>query len=59
MAHPHSQADAPANEPVTATSPEKATLAGTLVHLWPYIWPHDRSDLKMRVVWSLVLLLEG
>src|SRR5689334_10237341 len=57
MAHPHSQADAPANEPVTATSPEKATLTGTLVHLWPYIWPHDRADLKMRVVWSMVLLL--
>src|ERR1700755_260988 len=57
MPHPHRQADAPANEPVTATSPEKATLTGTLVHLWPYIWPHDRADLKMRVVWSMVLLL--
>ncbi len=57
MAHPHSQAHAPANEPVTATSPEKATLTGTLVHLWPYIWPHDRADLKMRVVWSMALLL--
>ncbi len=30
---------------------------GTLAHLWPYIWPGDRFDLKMRVVWSLVLLL--
>jgi ABC-type transport system involved in Fe-S cluster assembly fused permease/ATPase subunit len=43
--------------PLTATSPEKATLIGTLVHLWPYIWPSDRDDLKMRVVWSMVLLL--
>jgi ATP-binding cassette, subfamily B, heavy metal transporter len=43
--------------PQAATSPEKATLIGTLVHLWPYIWPHDRADLKMRVVWSMVLLL--
>src|SRR5215475_4058949 len=51
-------AQAGAHEPpLTATSPEKATLAGTLVHLWPYIWPHDRADLKMRVVWSMVLLL--
>src|ERR1700754_1948910 len=51
-------AQAGAHEPpLTATSPEKATLIGTLVHLWPYIWPHDRSDLKMRVVWSMVLLL--
>ncbi len=36
---------------------EQATLVGTLVHLWPYIWPSDRTDLKMRVVWSVVLLL--
>ena len=35
----------------------QATLTGTLVHLWPYIWPSDRVDLKMRVVWSVVLLL--
>src|SRR5947199_4614155 len=56
MAHPHSHAAAPATEPA-ATSPEKATLVGTLVHLWPYIWPHDRADLKMRGVWSMLLLL--
>src|SRR6202012_4936519 len=36
---------------------ERATLIGTLVHLWPYIWPSDRIDLKMRVFWSVVLLL--
>jgi ATP-binding cassette subfamily B protein len=36
---------------------QRATLIGTLVHLWPYIWPGDRVDLKMRVVWSFVLLL--
>src|SRR4029077_5016809 len=55
MAHTDSQAneaDSPAGN-----SPEKATLIGTLVHLWPYIWPGDRADLKMRVVWSMVLLL--
>jgi ATP-binding cassette, subfamily B, heavy metal transporter len=53
-----SDAQADGHEPpLTATSPEKATLIGTLVHLWPYIWPSDRADLKMRVVWSMVLLL--
>ena len=36
---------------------DQATLIGTLVHLWPYIWPGERADLKMRVVWSVVLLL--
>src|SRR6202000_40805 len=35
----------------------RATLIGTLAHLWPYIWPGDRVDLRMRVVWSVVLLL--
>ena len=43
--------------PVADRSIEQATLIGTLVHLWPYIWPGDRVDLKMRVVWSVVLLL--
>src|SRR5450759_5370803 len=57
MAHPDSvpgarEALPPSNKPV-----EQATLIGTLVHLWPYIWPGDRADLKMRVVWSVVLLL--
>ncbi len=37
--------------------PEKATMLGTLVHLWPYMWPGDRLDLKMRVVWSMLLLV--
>src|SRR4051812_21499920 len=56
MSNTEAQADAH-EPPLTSTSPEKATLIGTLVHLWPYIWPGDRADLKMRVVWSMVLLL--
>jgi ATP-binding cassette subfamily B protein len=35
----------------------RASMAGTIVHLWPYIWPGERLDLKMRVVWASVLLL--
>src|ERR1044072_10045736 len=46
-----------AAQPPAGSSAEKATLIATLVHLWPYIWPGDRVDLKMRVVWSVVLLL--
>ncbi|MDB5501284.1 MAG: transporter related [Tardiphaga sp.] len=41
----------------TKFSAERGTLVATLAHLWPYIWPGDRADLKMRVVWSMVLLL--
>jgi ABC-type transport system involved in Fe-S cluster assembly fused permease/ATPase subunit len=57
MAHPHSLPGAGEAEPAASPSAEKATLIGTLVHLWPYIWPGDRADLKMRVAWSMVLLL--
>src|SRR3954465_1994208 len=55
MADPDSRPHDGAATPADAS--EKATLIGTLVHLWPYIWPGDRADLKMRVVWSMVLLL--
>ena len=56
MAHTHS-APAAGEALPSADRPVEATLVGTLVHLWPYIWPGDRADLKMRVVWSMVLLL--
>src|SRR5712672_1902662 len=57
MAHTDSSRDAGEALPPSNRSFEQATLIGTLVHLWPYIWPSDRADLKMRVVWSMVLLL--
>jgi ATP-binding cassette, subfamily B, heavy metal transporter len=31
-------------------------LLSTLLHLWPYIWPADRRDLKSRVVFATVLI---
>jgi ABC-type transport system involved in Fe-S cluster assembly fused permease/ATPase subunit len=55
MAHTDSH-PAPAAQ-VQDNTAQRATLIGTLVHLWPYIWPGDRVDLKMRVVWSFALLL--
>jgi ATP-binding cassette, subfamily B, heavy metal transporter len=57
MAHTDSSRGAGAALPASDKSIDQATLIGTLVHLWPYIWPSDRADLKMRVVWSMVLLL--
>ncbi|SDH57376.1 MULTISPECIES: ABCB family ABC transporter ATP-binding protein/permease [Bradyrhizobium] len=56
MAHTDSHPRAH-DAPSSASPADKATLIGTLVHLWPFIWPGDRADLKMRVVWSVVLLL--
>jgi ATP-binding cassette, subfamily B, heavy metal transporter len=38
-------------------SADRGALLHTLVGLWPYIWPSDRADLKLRVVLATVLLL--
>ena len=42
------------------TSPQsqmgEKPVIGTVVKLWPYIWPHDRPSLK-RLVFVAVLLL--
>src|SRR3982751_2899235 len=57
MADPQTSQHEGAEPPSQNGQAEQATLFGTLVHLWPYIWPGDRADLKMRVVWSMVLLL--
>jgi ATP-binding cassette, subfamily B, heavy metal transporter len=56
MTPPNAQADGNASL-LSGASIERATLIGTLAHLWPYIWPSDRADLRTRVVWSVVLLL--
>ncbi len=37
-------------------SGEGGALLTTIVQLWPYIWPADRRDLKLRVVFATVLL---
>jgi ATP-binding cassette, subfamily B, heavy metal transporter len=58
MAFPRSSSSATdAPPPEAKEAQQEASLAGTLIHLWPYIWPSDRADLKMRVMWSVVLLL--
>jgi ATP-binding cassette, subfamily B, heavy metal transporter len=47
------------HQPVPKSTPhptERWTLTRTLVQLWPYIWPVDRSDLKFRVVAAMALL---
>ena len=39
------------------SSDADANFFGTLVALWPFIWPSDRRDLKLRVLVAMVLLL--
>ena len=38
-------------------SADSGSLWKTLFNLWPYMWPADRMDLKLRVVWATVFLV--
>ena len=54
--------ESPAASPATslAKTPRvsaKGSLTVTVRNLWPYIWPTDRADLKLRVFGALALLL--
>lgn len=51
--HPHQ----PTPNSDSGASANRGTLLTTIIHLWPYIWPSDRGDLKLRVIGSLFLLL--
>jgi ABC-type transport system involved in Fe-S cluster assembly fused permease/ATPase subunit len=46
----------PARRP---TGSRAARQGATLRRLWPYVWPADRRDLKLRILTSLVLLLSA
>src|SRR5450756_1853553 len=46
-----------AAESESRVSAERGALLTTVIHLWPYIWPSDRRDLKRRVIGAMVLLL--
>ncbi|MGE5165233.1 MAG: ABCB family ABC transporter ATP-binding protein/permease [Sphingobacteriales bacterium] len=45
------------SESDSRVSAARGALLTTIIHLWPYIWPSDRGDLKLRVIGSLLLLL--
>jgi ATP-binding cassette, subfamily B, heavy metal transporter len=57
--------NAPAPPPATPASEPLAprgisanrSLTDTVRELWPYMWPADRFDLRMRIVWASVLLI--
>ncbi|RMC69357.1 ABCB family ABC transporter ATP-binding protein/permease [Sinorhizobium meliloti] len=38
-------------------SADSANPIETIANLWPYMWPADRIDLKLRVVWATVILM--
>ena len=45
----------PLSKPIVSS--ERGSLLLTLRNMWPYIWPADRPDLKMRVVIATGLLV--
>jgi ATP-binding cassette, subfamily B, heavy metal transporter len=51
--HPPAQFAAPK----PAISADRGALWRTLFHLWPYIWPTGRRDLKLRVLGAMALLV--
>jgi ABC-type transport system involved in Fe-S cluster assembly fused permease/ATPase subunit len=51
--------NAPIPPPGNRVSAEKGRTFQSLKELWPHIWPHDRFDLKARVVAALLALLVG
>ncbi|WP_332060357.1 ABCB family ABC transporter ATP-binding protein/permease [Bartonella sp. CB74] len=45
------------NEMMKTVSSDTGQTLRTLYNLWPYMWPADRRDLKMRVVWAIFYLV--
>src|SRR6476646_4647313 len=52
----HRPMNAPPHPASFKISADRGALWRTMIHLWPYIWPSDRADLKLRVVWATLLL---
>ena len=38
-------------------SADSGRIVETIRNLWPYIWPAERTDLKLRVLWATVFLI--
>ncbi|WP_455474507.1 ABCB family ABC transporter ATP-binding protein/permease [Bartonella sp. B30(2025)] len=45
------------NKTIKTVSSDTGQTLRTLYNLWPYMWPKDRHDLKMRVVWAIFYLV--
>ncbi len=61
MTDPRTAAAQPAAPSVAATLAPRppSSLVATIRHLWPYIWPSDRADLRLRIYAALVLMVLG
>ncbi|WP_158871721.1 ABCB family ABC transporter ATP-binding protein/permease [Antarcticirhabdus aurantiaca] len=43
--------------PTKTVSGDRGATLSTLKHLWPFMWPAERPDLRMRVVWASAFLI--
>ncbi len=50
-------ADKADNEKKPKVSADEGSLFSTIRHLWTYMWPRDRFDLRVKVVLAIVALL--
>ncbi|MGL4243070.1 MAG: ABCB family ABC transporter ATP-binding protein/permease [Beijerinckiaceae bacterium] len=48
---------AAAQPPSSSKAKAESSMLGTLVLLWPYLWPSDRKDLQLRVVIAFALIV--
>ncbi|CAM3267692.1 ABCB family ABC transporter ATP-binding protein/permease [Asticcacaulis taihuensis] len=49
----------PPNLQNTPMPKPKAKVSETIAFLKPYLWPSDRADLKIQVIWALLAMLVG
>ncbi|WP_455475644.1 ABCB family ABC transporter ATP-binding protein/permease [Bartonella sp. B17] len=45
------------NKMTKTVSSDRGQTLRTLYNLWTYMWPSDRRDLKMRVIWAVFYLV--
>lgn len=50
-------ADNSNNDSKAKVSADEGSLLSTIIHLWSYMWPKDRFDLKIKAVLAIIALL--
>ncbi|MEM7289110.1 MAG: metal ABC transporter permease, partial [Pseudomonadota bacterium] len=53
------QTDVEVDPPIQKVSADTGSLWQTFRNLWPYMWPHDRPDLKRRVLYASFFMVIG
>jgi len=43
--------------PPATSSRSDSSMWRTIRGFWPYLWPEDRADLRMRIIWATLLLV--